>query len=76
MRASSFDSPTSCTVALTVSVSGAAEVEHRLVLGSGAAVQLTGIDGAETARAERAIGPTRALVVRPRQPAYTHPLPP
>lgn len=66
-----FRSPTACTVALTVSVSGAAEVEHRLALASGAAVELTGIDGAEAVGAARDVGRTRALVVRPSQPAYT-----
>jgi len=66
-----FRSPTSCTVALTVSVNGAVVVEHRLALGSGAAVELTGIDGADAVSAPRDIGRTRALVVQPRQPAYT-----
>jgi hypothetical protein len=66
-----FRSPTSCTVALTVSVSGAAEVEHRLALGSDAAVELVAIDGAEAVSAARDIGRTRAVTVRPTQPAYT-----
>lgn len=66
-----FRSPMSCTVALTVSVSGAEEVEHRLALGSGAAVELIVIDGADAVSAARDIGRTRAVTVRPRQPAYT-----
>ncbi len=66
-----FRSPTSCTVALTVSVSGAADVEHRLALGPGAAVELVGIEGADAVSAARDIGRTRAVTVRPRQPAYT-----
>ena len=66
-----FRSPTACMVALTVSVSGAAEVEHRLALGSGAVVELAGIDGADAVGAPRDVGRTRALVVHPRQPAYT-----
>lgn len=66
-----FGSPTSCTVALTVSVSGAAEVEHRLALGLGAEVELTGIDGADAVSAAHDIGRTRAVVVRPGQPSYT-----
>ncbi len=66
-----FTSPTSCTVALTVSVGGAPEVEHRLALGSGAAVELTGIDGADAVGPARDIGRTRALSVRPSQSSYT-----
>ena len=66
-----FRSPTACTVALTVSVSGAVEVEHRLALGSGAAVELAGIEGADAVGPARDIGRTRAVVVRPRLSDYT-----
>ena len=66
-----FHSPTACTVALTLSVSGAAEVEHRLAFGPGAVVQLAGIEGADAVGPTRDIGRTRAMVVRPSQPAYT-----
>jgi hypothetical protein len=66
-----FASPTSCTVVLTVSVTGAAEVEHRLALGSGAAVALAGIEGADAVGAARDSGRTRAVIVRPSQPEYT-----
>ena len=66
-----FRTPTTCVVALTVAVSGTVDVEHRLALGSGAVVELTGIEGAAALGSPRDIGSTRALVVRPSQPAYT-----
>ena len=66
-----FRSPTSCAVTLTVSVSGAEEVEHRLALGPDTVADLAGIDGADAVGPTRDVGRTRALVVRPRQPSYT-----
>lgn len=59
-----FDSPTVCSVELTLTVQGAASVEHRLELPDGATV--LGVELAQAVTGEpRDVGRTRALVVTP-----------
>lgn len=65
-----FQSPTACVVELTVKVEGTAQVEHRVAVVDGARVELRGIRGAAQMGEARAVGRTRALVVRPEGATY------
>jgi hypothetical protein len=67
-----FTSSTQCEVTLTLAVSGAAEVEHRLELLEGAHVELTSVAGAAAASSPRTIGRTSALVLAPAKPGATY----
>jgi hypothetical protein len=66
-----FQSPTACVVTLTVNVEGVAQVEHRVEVVDGARIELSEIRGAAPIGEARAVGRTRALVVRPEGAAYT-----
>ena len=66
-----FQSSTACVVSLTVNVQGAEQVEHRVEVVDGARVEVSEIRGAAAVGDTRAIGRTRALVVRPEGAAYT-----
>jgi len=66
-----FQSPTACVVTLTVNVEGAAQVEHRVEAVEGARIELSEIRGAAPIGEARAVGRTRALVVRTAGAAYT-----
>jgi hypothetical protein len=66
-----FQSPTACVVSLTVTVDDAAQVEHRVEVVDGARLELREIHGAASMGEARAVGRTRALVVRPEGAAYT-----
>ncbi|MFN7980149.1 MAG: hypothetical protein U0P30_18590 [Vicinamibacterales bacterium] len=59
-----FDSATSCSVALTFTVQGASQVEHRLEVLDGAEVRSVQVAQA-VAGEPRDVGRTRALVVTP-----------
>lgn len=59
-----YASPTACAVELTVTVNGAAEVEHRLEVLDGATATLDGTPGA-TVTGMRDIGRTRSIVLAP-----------
>lgn len=59
-----YTSPTACAVELTVAVSGAAEIEHRLEVLEGATATLDGTPGA-TVIGMRDIGRTRSIVLAP-----------
>lgn len=64
-------SPTTCDVTMTVTIDGAAEVEHRIQsFGSPEDVQLISIGQAGQVGAIRAVGRTQALVLRPQGDAY------
>ena len=65
-----FQSATSCTVELALTVDGAAEVEHRVEVVDGARVELIEIRGATATGNPRMIGRTRALVLRPDGATY------
>jgi len=65
-----FQSATSCTVELALTVDGAAEVEHRVEVVDGARVELIEIRGATATGDPRMIGRTRALVLRPGGATY------
>ncbi len=60
-----FTSPLACEVALTLTVTGATDVEHRLELLEGASVRLVALERAVEARPAQDIGRTRTLVVAP-----------
>jgi hypothetical protein len=60
-----FQSPAACVVTLMVDVEGASQVEHRVEVVAGARVELSEILGAAQIGEARAVGRTRALVVRP-----------
>ena len=60
-----FTAPTACEVAVTLTIAGASQVEHRLEVVDGASVVLGGVEGASQARSTTDIGRTRALVVLP-----------
>jgi hypothetical protein len=60
-----------CTVALTVHVEGADEVEHRIGVSSEGRATVLSVDGAVIAGPPYAVGVTRVLVLRPQRPAYT-----
>lgn len=60
-----FADPAQCDVRLTLVVSGAADVEHRLEVLEGTEVELLGVEGATEATPVRDIGRTRALSLRP-----------
>lgn len=60
-----FESPTACTVVLSLTVSGGGEIEHRLELMDSAATELLGLVGGRGVGAPRDIGRTRALHVVP-----------
>ena len=66
-----FQSPTACVVSMTLNVEGAGQVEHRVEVVDGARIELSEIRGAAQVGDARAIGRTRALVVRPAGAAYT-----
>jgi hypothetical protein len=66
-----MESPTRCTVTMTVAVEGAGEVEHRVESFPGSAIELLTLSGAVQAGVIREVGPTRALVVRPDASSYT-----
>lgn len=66
-----FQSPTSCTVELALSVDGASAVEHRVEVVEGARVELLEIRGATVAGDAQTIGRTRQLVLRPDLATYT-----
>lgn len=61
-------SPLACEVRLTLSVDGAAAIEHRLATLDGSVITLLEAPGAEP---PHEVGRTRALVVRPSSPTYT-----
>ena len=66
-----FSAPATCDVTLTLTVTGASEVEHRLEWLEGTRSDLIAVTGAERVGDVREIGRTRALVVRPSQSSYT-----
>ena len=66
-----FQSPTACTVQLTVTIDDVAHVEHRVEVVDGARVELTEIRGAVQLEEPRMVGRTRALLVRPDGATYT-----
>ena len=66
-----LSSPTTCDVTLTVSVSGATEIEHRLEVLEGSRVELLAVRDAQQVGEVRDIGRTRALVVTPGSASYT-----
>jgi len=63
-----FASSVECEVGLTLVVSGATEIEHRLELLDGASVELLEVRDATEARAPRDVGRTRSLVLTPSVP--------
>jgi len=63
-------SPTSCEVAVALSVEGVAEIEHRIETFEGGRIELVGIRGARQVGEVRAIGRTQSLVLRPDGAAY------
>lgn len=65
-----FDTPTTCAVTLTLAVSGAVEVEHRLEALTGSRTELVEVSGGEAVGAVRDIGRTQSLVVRPSGASY------
>jgi hypothetical protein len=65
-----FVSPTECEVALSLTVEGAADVEHR-VDSHDTAVALIDLQGARQAGEIHPIGRTRVLRAQPQQPSYT-----
>lgn len=60
-----FSSPTTCEVTLTVAISGAATMEHRLEALEGSRTELVEVRGATTAGEVRDVGRTKALTVTP-----------
>ncbi len=66
-----FSAPTICAVTLTLAVTGAADVEHRLETLEGSRTTPVEVQGAERAGDVRTIGRTQSLVVRPQGAAYT-----
>jgi hypothetical protein len=63
-------SPTSCDVAMALTVDGASEIEHRIEAFGGSRVELVDVRGARQVGDVRSIGVTRSLVLRPDQAAY------
>lgn len=66
-----FSAPTACEVTLTLAVSGAAEVEHRLEALEGSRTELVDVGGGVQVGAAREIGRTLSLLVRPGGANYT-----
>ena len=66
-----FGAPTACEVTLTLAVSGATEIEHRLESLEGSRTELIEVSGGTRVGDVREIGRTQSLVVRPTQPTYT-----
>ncbi len=66
-----FRTPTACEVTLTLAVSGATEVEHRLEALEGSQTQLVEVGGGVQVGLAREIGRTLSLVVRPGGANYT-----
>lgn len=60
-----FTSPLECEVGLTLTVTGASDVEHRLEVLEGASVTIAGLEHAVEARPAHDIGRTRALTLAP-----------
>lgn len=60
-----FDGPGSCAVALSVTVTGATSIEHRLELLEGASVDAVRIEGATEATPPHDIGRTRTVTLTP-----------
>ncbi len=66
-----FSAATACEVALTLTVTGATDIEHRLEILDGSRTELLEVRGAAQAGAVREIGRTLALVVKPSGESYT-----
>jgi len=65
------DSARSCIVAMSLSVAGAREVEHRIERFEGSRIELIEMRGARLSGGIRTIGRTQSLVLRPDGPAYS-----
>jgi hypothetical protein len=61
-------SPTSCDVAMALTIDGAGEVDHRI--DAPASVEVVNVRGAQRVANVRAIGRTQSLVLRPDHAAY------
>ena len=66
-----FSAPTVCAATLTLAVSGATEVEHRLEALEGSRTELVEVGGGAQVGEVREIGRTLALVIRPAAASYT-----
>ena len=66
-----FQSPTACTVELSVTIADAAQVEHRVEIADGGRIDLVDVRGATAAGPPTDIGRTRALTLRPEGESYT-----
>lgn len=65
------DSGHSCVVAMSLSVAGAQEIEHRIERFEGSRIELIETRGARLSGGVRTIGHTQSLVLRPDGPAYS-----
>jgi hypothetical protein len=65
-----IESPTACTVDLTITIEGASQVEHRVEAVDGSRVELLQVSGAVQVGDIRTVGRTRSLLLAPGQPAY------
>ena len=65
-----FDSPTSCTVAMALGVD-ADTVEHRIEIADGTSVEQLDIAGARRIGETKEVGRTRALVLEPESDRYS-----
>jgi hypothetical protein len=63
-------SPTSCNVAMALTVDGVPEIEHRIEAFEGSRIEIVSIRGARQVGDVRVIGRTRSLLLRPDQAAY------
>jgi hypothetical protein len=63
-------SPTSCDVAVALTVEGVPEIEHRIEAFEGSRIEIVSIRGARQVGDVRVIGRTRSLLLRPDQAAY------
>jgi hypothetical protein len=63
-------SPTSCEVAMTLTVDGAPEIDHRIEAAEGTEIELVETGGAQLVSDVRRIGRTQSLVLRATEAAY------
>lgn len=66
-----FTAPETCEVALTLAVTGASDIEHRLETLAGSRTELLDVRGGAPVGDVRAIGRTQALVIHAADASYT-----